>query len=304
MTAPIALFVYNRPSHAAATIDALRRNPLSSDSDLMIFSDGPRTPADEELVRETRSVIADVAGFRSVRVVQRERNLGLAGSITSGVSEILEDHDRVIVLEDDMITSPQFLEYMNGGLERFANDPKAGSIHAYMYPIEGLPEFFFVRGGDCWGWATWRDRWSLYEPDGRVLLRRLKERGLLSEFNRTGGSELVTMLVDQIRGKNASWFVRWHASLFLAGRLTLQPGRSFVRNTGADGSGIHVPTTDLFDVVPRRTFTGLPSLRVEEDREAAERMARFYDRVLDRPWPVRALRYIANQIRLRIALHG
>jgi Glycosyl transferase family 2 len=303
MTAPIALFVYNRPGHTAKTLESLRRNPESAQSDLIVFCDGLRTGADRDAVEATRRVVRhEAAGFASVRIIERGTNYGLATSITSGVAEVLADYSRIVVLEDDMITSPRFLQYMNEGLERFADEPRVGSVHGYMYPIEALPEFFFVRGGDCWGWGTWRDRWSLYEPDGRVLLRRLKQRGLLREFDRTGGSGLVRLLVEQIRGKNSSWFVRWHAALFLAEKLTLQPGRSFVRNIGMDSSGTHSIGTDLFEVEPRTDYSGLPPLPVQEDRGATERIARYYDRFQRRPWPQRALRYIAAQIRLRIAL--
>lgn len=304
MPSPIALFVYDRPAQAEATLEFLRRNPLSRESDLIVFSDGPRSAANEAGVAETRALLANVPGFRSVRVVTRPRNLGLAGSIIAGVTEVLHESERVIVVEDDMVTSPQFLDYMNAGLDRFAGDPRVGSIHAYMYPIAGLPEFFFLRGGDCWGWATWRDRWTLFEPDGRLLLRRLKERGLLHAFNRTGGSDNVAMLLDQIRGRNSSWFIRWHASLFLAGKLTLQPGHSFIHNIGVDDSGTHCRTSDLFDVVPQTSFDALPPLAVEQDGRAVEAIARFFDRVHDRRWPQRAVRYILDQIRLRIVLYG
>lgn len=304
MPSPIALFVYDRPVQAESTLEFLRRNARSAESDLIVFSDGPRSAANRAGVAETRALLAEVRGFRSVRVVTRPENLGLAGSITSGVTEVLRDYDRVIVVEDDMITSPQFLDYMNAGLDRFADDARVGSVHAYMYPIEGLPELFFIRGGDCWGWATWRDRWTLWEPDGRLLLRRLKERRLLRAFDRTGGSDNLAMLLDQIRGRNSSWFIRWHAALFLAGKLTLQPGHSFIHNIGVDASGTHGVTSDVFDVVPRTSFDGLPPLAVEEDRGAIEAIARFFDGVHHRRWPQRAVRYILDQIRLRIVLHG
>jgi hypothetical protein len=305
MPAPIALFVYDRPVQTESTLELLRRNARSAESDLIVFSDGARSAANEAGVAATRALLADVRGFRSVRVVTRPENLGLAGSISAGVTEVLREHDRVIVLEDDMLTSPQFLDYMNAGLDRFAGDARVGSIHAYMYPIEGLPPYFFIRGGDCWGWATWRDRWTaLWEPDGRLLLRRLRERGLLRAFDRTGGSDNLAMLLEQIRGRNSSWFIRWHAALFLAGKLTLQPGRSFIHNIGVDASGTHGVTTNVFDVVPQTSFDGLPEQAIEEDRGATDEIARFFDRVHGRRWPQRAVRYILNQIRLRVVLHG
>src|SRR5262249_42926346 len=157
-------------------------------------------------VRETRDLISNADGFRSVRVVHRPANWGLARSIISGVTEVLQSSSRIIVLEDDMITSCQFLKYMNTALSRYAEETRVASVHAYMYPIDGLPEFFFMRGGDCWGWGTWHDRWTLLDTDGARLLRSLKQRGRLGEFNKTGGNRMLRMLADQIRGKNSSWF--------------------------------------------------------------------------------------------------
>jgi hypothetical protein len=302
-TAPIALFIYNRASHTEETVKSLRQNEECRDSDLTIFSDGPRTTADETEVRKTRSVVANITGFRSVTVVQRNDNWGLARSVISGVSEILKVADRIIVLEDDMVTSPQFLKYMNTALDRYAHEDRVGSIHAYIYPIEDLPEFFFMRGGDCWGWGTWRDRWGYFEPNARKLLRRLKQQGLLDEFNKTGGDQMVRMLTDQSRGKNSSWFIRWHASLFLRGRLTLQPGRSFIRNIGIDNSGTHCEATDRFNVILRDTFANLPPLDIVENRQAVDKIRNFFESNQNTTWYRRFARKILNEFYLRKVIH-
>ncbi len=297
--APIALFVFNRPLHTKATLESLSRNPESSQSDIFVFSDGPRSAADEETVGQVRDCIANASGFRSMKVVQRSENFGLARSIISGVTEILETSDRIIVLEDDLITSPHFLKYMNAALDCYIDDERVGSVHAYMYPIEGLPDFFFMKGGDCWGWGTWRDRWRLLETDGGRLLLRLTKQGLLREFDKTGGNHMVRMLTDQIRGINSSWFIRWHASLFLNGKLTLQPGRSFVQNIGSDNSGTHCSTTDMFDVVARSSFDGLPPLEVDENRAAVDEIRRFFDRSQTSAWYRRLAREVLDEIRLQ-----
>jgi hypothetical protein len=299
--APIAVFVFNRPQHAEETLAYLARNDGANDSDLIIFSDGPRSARDEPTVRETRSVLAGVSGFRSVRVVERSENWGLARSIVAGVTDILETSDCVIVLEDDMVTSPQFLTYMNAGLTRFANDDRVGSVHGYMYPIADLPDFFFMRGGDCWGWGTWRDRWRLFEADGARLLKALKQQGLLAEFNRTGGNRMIRMLVDQIRGKNNSWFIRWHASLFLHGKLTLQPGKSFVHNTGLDSTGTHCETTDVFDVLPAQDFSGLPDLDIRANPRAVAEIRAFFERTQTSSWYRRFANRVVDGFQARVA---
>ena len=167
MASPIALFVYSRPEHTRRTVESLLNNNLASESDLIVFSDAARTPQKREAVDEVRTYLTTVKGFRSVTVHHRPHNFGLAKSIIEGVTEVLQQYERVIVLEDDLVTSPFFLTYMNQALERFANDNRVVSIHGYVYPVRGaLPEAFFLPGADCWGWATWRRGWACFNPDG------------------------------------------------------------------------------------------------------------------------------------------
>jgi hypothetical protein len=239
--APLALFVYNRLEHTQRTLEALRANELAADSELFIFSDGARTAAGQPLVEELRTHLRTVSGFGKVEIIERSSNLGLAGSIISGVGELCERFGRVIVLEDDLVTSPWFLTYMNQALELYRDDPQVASIHGYCYPAPAgtLPETFFLRGADCWGWATWNRAWQLFERDGTRLLHELQRRGLCRQFDLDGAYPYTAMLRNQIAGRVDSWAIRWHAACFLAGCLTLYPGRSLVRNIGLDGSGTH-----------------------------------------------------------------
>src|SRR5260370_30670471 len=119
--------------------------------------------------------------------------------------EVLSQHERVIVLEDDIVVSPFFLSYMNGALSLYEDEPRVASIHAYVYPIkEPLPETFFLRGADCWGWATWRRGWELFNSDGRYLLSELRRRGLTQQFDLHGAYRSRKMLKPQIAGANDS----------------------------------------------------------------------------------------------------
>jgi hypothetical protein len=172
----------------------------------------------------------------------------LAKSIIEGVTEVLARYERIIVLEDDMVTSPHFLSYMNEALDRFADDERVISAHGYVYPVqETLPEAFFLRGADCWGWATWRRGWSLFNPDGQALLDELKRRSLIKAFDFNGAYGYSKMLEGQIKGTNDSWAIRWYASAFLADKLTLYPGRSLVHNIGNDSSGTHCESNSSHD---------------------------------------------------------
>jgi hypothetical protein len=247
--APIALFVYNRPEHTRVTLETLRVNQGASESDLIVFSDGAKSPDAEQGVSAVRGCLKRINGFRSVEIVESGKNLGLANSIIGGVTEVLTRYDRVIVMEDDLLTAPFFLRYMNEGLEFYESDERVASIHGYTYPVgQTLPETFFLRGADCWGWACWQRSWRLFQPNGRLLLSELKRRSLTRQFDLDGAYPFTQMLRDQIRGANNSWAVRWHASAFLAGKLTLYPGRSLVHNTGNDLSGSHGSDTTFYDV--------------------------------------------------------
>lgn len=245
--APIALFVYNRPEHTKKVIEALAQNGLAPLSELYVFSDGPKKPADANAVAAVRRLLGCVTGFKFVRVISRDGNYGLARSITQGVQELVAKHGRIIVLEDDLVTSPYFLQYMNEALELYEHDERVVSVHGYVYPTEEkLPETFFIRGADCWGWATWKRGWDVFQSDGAKLLAGLEAKKLTKAFDLGGVYPYTYMLKSQIQGFNRSWAILWYASAFLSGKLTLYPGRSLVRNIGFDKSGTHTGNTDYF----------------------------------------------------------
>jgi len=249
MNTPIALFTYNRPEHTRRTIEALLRNSEAGEHDLIIYSDAALTSDKQSSVEEVRSFIKTIKGFSSVTIHHRPHNFGLAKSIIDGVSEVLLKHETIIVLEDDMVTSPHFLSYMRDGLNRYSNDDRVISIHAYVFPVKAdLPDTFFLPGADCWGWATWRRGWDIFNPDGKALLTELRRRKLLKAFDFNGAYPYSKMLEGQINGRNDSWAIRWHASAFLAGKLTLYPGRSLVHNIGNDNSGTHCTAQNCYDV--------------------------------------------------------
>lgn len=247
--APIALFVFNRLAHTQRTVEALVNNNLAADSELTIFSDGPKKDTDKEKILNLRTYITSVQGFKQVTVVERKNNMGLAKSIIAGVTELVARHGKIIVLEDDMVTSPYFLKYMNEALDLYATEAKVISVAAYRYPVDvTLPETFFLKGADCWGWGTWKRGWDLFEPDGRKLLRELEDGNLTSSFDHDGSYGYTRMLRKQISGENDSWAIRWYASAFLRNKLTLYPGVSLLENIGNDGGGTHSRKTDAFAV--------------------------------------------------------
>lgn len=277
--APIALFAYNRPEHLHRALESLAENLLARQSELYIFSDGAKDADSAERVAQVRRVIAGARGFKNVTPVLRERNFGLARSIIDGVGRLCGTHGKVIVVEDDLVLSPYFLDYMNDALLMYENEDRVISVHGYVYPIKAeLPETFFLRGADCWGWATWQRGWNVFEPDGSRLLARLQASGLANTFDFDGNYGYTRMLEEQIAGTNDSWAIRWHASAFLANMLTLYPGRSLVINDGADGSGTHFgSSTNLFDVQLAQQAVNVARLPIEEN-PAARRLVVDYFR--------------------------
>jgi hypothetical protein len=252
-------------------------NPLANESDIIIYSDSARTANHNKAVNEVRSYLSELTGFRSIKVIHRDKNFGLAESIIQGVTEVLQQSEKVIVLEDDMVVSPYFLEYMNEALEQFVDDDRVISVHGYVYPVDiELPEAFFLPGADCWGWATWRRGWALFNSDGQYLLDELVRRHLIQEFDYNGAYPFLSMLKDQIKGANDSWAIRWHASAFLAGKLTLYPGRSLVHNIGTDSSGTHCGDLDNMDAKLSETKIKLNNIAVESSPTGREAFENFF----------------------------
>ena len=247
--APIAIFAYNRPDHLRRVVEALKRNDGAAQSPLYVFCDGAKSRAQADAVAAVRRYVRSITGFARLTVTEHDLNLGLATSIISGINRVLGDHDRVVVVEDDILTSPFFLRFINAGLDTYDRVPEVASIHGYCYPIAGpAPATFFMRGADCWGWGTWRRAWQHFESDGAKLLAELEARQLIRDFDLDGTAPHSAILRDFVAGRNNSWAVRWHASTFLEGMLTLYPGASLVRNIGADGSGTHSGWHSTYDV--------------------------------------------------------
>lgn len=277
MTAPIALFTYCRPDHTRRTVDSLLQNKFASESDLIVYSDAARMHEKQAAVDEVRAYLATITGFRSVTIRHRSENYGLANSIIEGVTEVLMQYESIIVLEDDMVTSPYFLTYMNEALEKYADDDRIVSIHGWVFPVaKSLPEAFFLIGADCWGWATWRRGWDCFNNNGQFLLNELKCRKLIHAFDFNGLYPYSKMLESQIKGKNDSWAVRWHASAFLEGKLTLYPGRSLVHNIGNDNSGTHCEESTDLDVILSASPINLNNISVEPSQQGRLAFVDFF----------------------------
>ena len=275
--APIVLFTYNRPVHTRQTIDALLKNEYASESDLIIFSDAPKNDVAEEGVRQTRIYLKGITGFRSIKIIERAENMGLAANIIDGVSQVVNEYGRIIVLEDDLLTSPYFLKFMNEALTMYEQVEEVISVHGYVYPIKKqLPENFFLIHTDSLGWGTWKDKWVYFNPNGEELLRQLTQKKLLRQFNFDGSYDFVKMLRRQIKGENNSWAIRWYASAFLNNKLSLYPGRSLIFHNGSDGSGTNYGGDSALDVELSDRPILLNPLAFHEDSKAKQAFIHYF----------------------------
>ena len=270
--APIALFTYCRADHTRDAVESLLRNKEAAESDLFVFSDGPKTEEKRRAVEENRDYVHRITGFKSIHIVEHEKNQGLANSLIAGITDVVNKYGRVIVVEDDLILSPYFLQFMNEALEKYQNEGKVSAITAYC-PIkdEKLPETFLLRYFHCWGWATWKRGWDMMNLDTKDLLRKLRWK--VKKFNLDGAINNYGILYCQKVGLVDSWFIRLYASFFLAEKLTLFPGSSLVLNHGLDGSGTHCssnnrPGDEGVDVNSINTSVTVNNIPIQEDIQA------------------------------------
>lgn len=276
---PIALFAYNRPNHLRQTVDALCANDLARKSQLFVFSDAHKSENDRDDVEKVRKYIRAIKGFANVDIIERKNNYGLADSIVEGVTTLIEKYGRVIVVEDDLVTSPFFLRYMNEALDRYADDERVMHIAAYMPSIDiaGLPESFFLRNSSCWGWATWQRAWKYFSRNGKRIVESF-DRDTVYKFNLDGAYDYWSQLIANEQNKLKTWAVYWYACVFERGGLCLHPRESLVMNTGFDGSGVNCgDRSDQLSSLSSKLITYFP-IRSEdfiENQLAVQRLQRY-----------------------------
>ena len=273
--APIALFTYSRADHTRTAVESLLRNKEAAESDLFIFSDGPKTEEKREAVEANRQYIHTITGFKSVHIVEHKTNQGLANSLIAGITNVVKKYGRVIVVEDDLILSSYFLQFMNEALDKYADDDRVSAVSAFLNPIDcKAPKTFFLRYFACWGWATWGRAWQLLNLDTKALLKQIRWK--TNDFNI--GGNFYGMLYCQKVGLVDSWAIRFYASSFLADKLVLFPGQSMALQNGMDGSGTHSGRNDSIFQTMHLSTTPIEILDipVTENTEMYEAFSRYY----------------------------
>ena len=250
--APIILFVYNRPEHTKKTVQALKLNHLVSDSSLFIFSDSYKNETDRKNVEVVRDYISTIFGFKEIKITLKDKNLGLADSVISGVTEVINKFGKAIVLEDDIVTSPNFLKFMNEALDFYEKDERIFSISGYNFPIK-IPKsyehkIYISPRPSSWGWATWKDRWdrTVWNPE-KVF--DIKNHKLLNQFLDNAGKDLSPMLLKTFEGRINSWAVKWVFAHLYYHSFSIFPAKSLTENIGADATGTNFTRrTNKYDV--------------------------------------------------------
>lgn len=248
--APVAMFVYNRADHFKETYEALAKCKEAKYTDLIVFCDGAKNERSVQVVENVRAFareIKDEKDFNTVKVIESPRNKGLANSIIEGVSEVISEYGRIIVLEDDCVCSPFFLNYMNNCLDFYENNKKIGAISGYTPAIvfpENYNEDVFVTFRSCsWSWGTWQDRWENVDWALDGFSDFCKNTKLIKKLN-SNGNDRFTRLYRQTKGNGSSWSVRFGAHLVKNDWLTVYPRYSYVKNIGCDASGVHSKSED------------------------------------------------------------
>jgi hypothetical protein len=277
MLAPIVLFVYNRPDHTARTLHALQKNSLASDSELFIYADAARNNSAKKEVDEVRELLSNVTGFKKVTVIKQDKNIGLAASIIAGVTEIVNKYGKIIVLEDDLVTSTCFLAFMNSALDFYSDKKNVWHIGGWNYPIDksGLADTFLWRTMNCWGWATWSNRWSHFEKNTDKLIDTFTAENIKT-FNLDGYENFWGQVIANKEKKINTWAIYWYASIFNHNGLCINPTVSFVDNIGLDGSGVHCGANASFSTQLNENSNYTFETKFQENRIALTRIQLFY----------------------------
>jgi hypothetical protein len=298
--APIVLFTYNRPWHTRKTLEALSENILAEQSDLIVYSDGPKENETNENIKkieEVRSIILEKQWCKNVKLISSGKNKGLARSIIEGVTTIVNQYGKIIVLEDDIITSSKFLVFINSALDHFANIKEVACISGYTFPVKNDKEnFYFLKSGACWGWGTWARGWEILEQDVSKLIMGLKSQNFIFDLDFNNSYPYFEILEKELRAYK-SWAIRWYASIYLANKLTLYSPISLTQNIGFDGSGTNCGLDidrpyqidriiqdefrfDNIDLLEDKTLRNKVAMHLKKDYKKKNLMVRIIDFLL------------------------
>lgn len=274
--APVAIFVYNRPEHTKKMLDSLKENHLAVETEIYIFIDGIKTKDHYYRNEKVKEICNSIVGFKRIHIIERVINFGLAKNIVDGVDFVINKHGKIIVLEDDIVTSRFFLNFMNDALDLYENIQDVWHISGWTYPdLKSSEQVFLWRLMNCWGWATWIDRWQHFEKNPKKIIEEWTNKEI-SKFNLDGCENFFRQIKLNSTKKINTWAVFWYATIFKNNGLCLNPVNSFVKNIGIDGSGEHCTNNDIYTAEINQEYESIKLLTIEENSLIVEQIKRFY----------------------------
>lgn len=257
--APIAVFCYNRLYHLKLTIGSLKNNYLANQSELIIIVDGPKNLSDKNKNYQIIKYLNQVTGFKKKTIIKRKKNFGLAKSIINGVTDILKKYKKIIVVEDDIVTSPYFLSYLNLSLNKYEyfNDVMHIAGHSHL-PVnsKNKQSVFFINYMNCWGWGTWKNRWDKFNKNNNKIINEFSKKDI-KKFDFDGSNLFWSQINKNIQGEINTWAIYWYASIFKNKGLTCNPIKSYTRNIGTDGSGMHCTDSNYLNDNPLYSMSSM-----------------------------------------------
>lgn len=250
MNAPVIVFGYNRIEKLARCLEAVEVAANGRNKELFIFVDGAKNSEDAEKVFKVQQFAKRYSStaFSRIHTVCREDNKGLAASVIDGVTEVINSYGAVIVVEDDLVISSSFISFCDDVINQYENNQSIWSVGGWIpESVEGVAktDAFLSFRAECWGWATWKDRWNKvdwniidYLSDFRLSFSKRRS------FNKAG-NDMAYMLDEYYEGKNHSWAIRFAYSQWKNRSYTVCPRYSLVRNDGLDGQGTNCHTTNI-----------------------------------------------------------
>jgi Glycosyl transferase family 2 len=273
--APIIYFAYNRPQHTRQTLEALSKNNLAKESVLRIYIDGTKAGSSAETIaniEEVKKIALEKKWCGEVNVIISEKNRGLFKSITEGITKTVNEFGKVIVMEDDVLVSPFFLNFMNDALDLYENTPAvmhiSGFSRAEFSAVKVQESTYFFNHTSCWGWATWKRAWDKFTTDSLAVKAAISKKGNIKKLNMDNTFEMFWGLKAIADGKFQSWNTIWHSIVFLYDGFCLHPTKSLVSNIGHDGSGTNCVPDEYFgknELLDERTI--IKAIPVKENME-------------------------------------
>ncbi len=305
--APIGLSAYSRVEVLKQTVEALQKNTLAKESELYVFSDAAK-PGDEDKVKKVRNYLKTLDGFKNVTISERDKNNRIANN-RDGMRWLLDNYGKIIFLEEDVVTAPGFLEFINEGLTIYKEREDIFAICGYTPPVKleryYKKDVYLSPRFSAWGFGIWADRYDKIIIDKIDFNKFIRNKSLVRRFRR-GGEDLLSMLKREAEGEINALDVRIFYTQFLLNAYTVAPTRSLTNNIGFDGTGVHCGVTKRFEVsISKAPFQLEMDKDIEQNNRVIKSLYRFRSenhygpikKMIDKIW-----RYILRAIKIRHAL--